>query len=368
MRPIEGGKLTPELEKKLKGKTISESQALLVQSYRKLVEHTAQLSYLNKDHLLFYRGQHEDYLNKVGKSTIYPTIYRGDYVRHEEINYRFDLLYGASKILIEEFKYDNIDGTPELSRKRYIQWSILQHYGVCRTPLLDLTQSLRVACSFGQLSNQNKYAYVFVFGLPYITNRISIHSEHDIVNIRLLSICPPKALRPYFQEGFLAGTEDITNEFDNKSELDFNNRLIAKFKIPNNENFWKSSFSAIPRDALYPEGDKVKDICDKIKDKVRAELQSGQLGDFLKSWSNLVDIIYKLVNVPPMKITMRDAIKKLYAYNKVDELLISRLDSLRRFRNELVHNPKKVTQETLLDYAQNLNEIENILRNIPRKR
>jgi len=60
---------------------------------------------------------------------------------------------------------------------------------------------LRVACSFATMDNENEFAYIFVFGLPYFTNRITINSEHDIINIRLLSICPPTALRPYFQEG-----------------------------------------------------------------------------------------------------------------------------------------------------------------------
>lgn len=79
--------------------------------------------------------------------------------------------------------------------------------------------------------------------MPYYINRISYNSEQDLVNIRLLSISPPKALRPYFQEGFLVGTEDITYNYGNdKDELDLNNRLIAKFKIPNNTEFWGSEF------------------------------------------------------------------------------------------------------------------------------
>ena len=69
-----------------------------------------------------------------------------------------------------------------------MQWSILQHYEVCGTPLIDFTHSFRVACSFAQLENESDRAYIYVFGLPYITNRISINSEHDLINIRLLSI------------------------------------------------------------------------------------------------------------------------------------------------------------------------------------
>ena len=62
------------------------------------------------------------------------------------------------------------------------------------------------------------------FGLPYITNRISVNSEQDLVNVRLLSICPPDALRPYFQEGYLAGTDEVTTDYDSKDELDFTKR------------------------------------------------------------------------------------------------------------------------------------------------
>ena len=140
----------------------------------------------------------------------------------------------------------------------------MQHYEFCSTSL-DFTQSLRVASSIAQIDNENGNAYIFVFGLPFLTNRISNNSEHDIVNIRLLSISPPEALRPYFQEGYLAGTEDITNEYESKSELDFKNRLIAKFEIPNDKMFWGRDFKIIPRNALYPINDKILELCNKIK-------------------------------------------------------------------------------------------------------
>jgi len=47
--------------------------------------------------------------------------------------------------------------------------TILHHYSVCDTPSLDLTHSLRVACSFAQLSSRDARAYVFVLGLPYLS-------------------------------------------------------------------------------------------------------------------------------------------------------------------------------------------------------
>jgi hypothetical protein len=220
MRGIEG-KITQKLATVIDEKDVASGDGFPVDTYRELVEYCAALAYLNKDHLLFFRGQGVDFKNKNDKSTFYPSIYRGDYLPKREVEHRFDILNQASSKLVELLSTRTKDGTGELKRKKYIQWSILQHYEVCGTPLIDLTHSLRVACSFAQLENGNDHAYVYVFGLPYITNRISINSEHDLINIRLLSICPPDALRPYFQEGYLAATSDIEHEYDSKSELDF---------------------------------------------------------------------------------------------------------------------------------------------------
>lgn len=214
-----------------------ESAPFEVANFRGLVEHVARLAYANADELLFFRGQDKDYQSKAGGTTLYPAIYRGDSLAARELRHRFDLLDQAARLLVERFKAAKIDGHRELRQKRYIQWSILQHYEVVPTPLLDLTQSLRVACSFAQLRSTDPTCYVYVLGLPYLTNRISINSEHDIVNVRLLSICPPSALRPYFQEGYLAATADVSTEFDSKTELDFRNRLIATFAIPRAKTF-----------------------------------------------------------------------------------------------------------------------------------
>jgi len=261
--------LTDELYKHFKDPNkISSGEPFRVNSFRELVEHTAKLSYKNKDYLLFYRGQTRDHRNKAGNSTFYPSIYRGDYLSVQELKKRFHILKDSSKALAGLFEKEKIEGYKELKRRRAVQWSILQHYEVCSTPLLDFTQSLRVACSFATIDNKNDYAYIFAFGFLYLTNRISVNSEHDLINVRLLSICPPTALRPYFQEGYLAGTDDITDDYDSKTELDFNNRLIAKFKIPNNSTFWGEGFNRIPKNSLYPDKDPIYNLCKAVKEFV----------------------------------------------------------------------------------------------------
>ena len=264
----------PDLEKHVEGQVLRKTAPFPVQSYHELVRKVAQLSFLNKDYLLFYRGQDQDYQNKAESSTFYPAIYRKEVLTAQEIRSRFELLEVATYKLIEAFDREKIDGRVDIRRKQYIAWSILQHYGVCDTPLLDLTQSLRVAATFAQLGNKAEQGMVYVFGLPYTTNRITYNSEQDLVIVRLLSICPPEALRPYFQEGYLCGTLDITDTYANKSELDFKNRLVAKFSIPTAASFWGSGFSRIPKNLLFPENDRIEAICVRIREEIINEMMS----------------------------------------------------------------------------------------------
>lgn len=367
MRKIEGN-ITPEILDFIGGdpKLVGSKPGFPIQTFSQLVTETAKLSYLNKDYLIFYRGQSIDYRNKGENSTFYPSIYRGDYLRQREIKNRFDILDGACKALTEIFVAQKIEGYKELQRKKFIQWSILQHYEVCGTPLLDFTQSLRVACSFALNGNTNDKAYIFVFGLPYITNRISVNSEHDLVNIRLLSICPPSAYRPYFQEGYLAGTEDITTNYDPKSELDFNNRLIAKFEIQNNDDFWGEHFHRIPNDSLYPQDDPMWHICREVKIIADRELKSGDLGEFLKTWSELEEILINRTKKQTNRfLSAREAIRILYERREITQELMYGIDRLRKFRNIVVHTPKEINPSSINDYQDSLEKIINEIKTAP---
>ena len=336
MRRIEGV-LPDELKSHANDNPVDIAVPYPVSTYRKLVEQIAKLSFLNKDQLLFFRGQGIDHRNKAGATTQYPSIYRGEYLSSWEIKYRFDILEAASGWLKKLFAREHVEGFRELSRKRYIQWSILQHYEVCRTPLLDLTHSLRVACSFAQLFSETAEAYVYVLGMPYLTNRISINSEHDLVNIRLLSICPPDALRPYFQEGYLAGTTDINYVYENKKELDFRNRLIAKFAIPRSQKFWGEGFDSIPWRVLFPRGDRVGKLCHEIQELVRNFQGNDSITQFVREWASLEDLLIKrAARGSNMSIQTIEAIDILAQEGEIDEMRQNELHKLRRFRNRLI--------------------------------
>lgn len=272
MKPIKPVLL--EIQKPIVGNAdVASSEAIMVTTYSELQELIAQLSILNKRYVLYFRGQKEDYTSddnaKKRKSSFYPTIFRGT-LSSGESDIRWHKLDYASKRLVEEVVKEGLakDNINILKRKHLLQWSILQHYEVTGTPLIDVTQSLRVACSFAMLNeslkNNDAWSYLYVFGLPYVNHRISVDSEEYLTNIRLLSIAPAEAKRPYFQEGFLICEDVVQKEYVVKSELDLNNRLIAKFKIPRSINFWDCE-SIVPISTLYPIDDKIADVCQSIK-------------------------------------------------------------------------------------------------------
>jgi hypothetical protein len=355
--------LTPEIQAHCNGASVWKAPAFAVTTFRALVEHVARLAYANPDELLFFRGQDKDYQSRAGGTTLYPAIYRGDSLAARELRHRFDVLDQASRLLVDRFKASNIDGHRELRQKRYIQWSILQHYEVVATPLLDLTQSLRVACSFAQLSSTDPQCCVYVLGLPYLTNRISINSEHDIVNVRLLSICPPSALRPYFQEGYLAGTADVTTEFESKTELDFRNRLISKFAIPRARPFWGSGFDQIPETALYPRGNRILDLCTNLKAELRDELRSGELGEFIGEWADLEEYLLESARrATERNVSVREAIAALARRAELQPEQAATLDGLRRFRNAVVHHPATVQSGALSEWLDTIQRLSKELK------
>ena len=89
------GKLPKIISKFNKGKSAASSKAYPVKSYEELYKLFPELSWLNRAYKLLFRGQDKDYLNDVGESTIYPSIYRGSITR-DIIESQFGILAKAS--------------------------------------------------------------------------------------------------------------------------------------------------------------------------------------------------------------------------------------------------------------------------------
>jgi hypothetical protein len=241
-----------------------------VETYDELVKDVAQILHRNRNYVLFYRGQSKDYKTD-GKTTILPSIYRK---KLEEkrlmLKERFETLEQKTEALKKLFRDSTIKyaGTSMLNKYPEIAWSLLQHYEICDTPLLDLTYSLHVACSFAFDRNEGETGIIYVLGYPWQTDAIGYNTFEELVNLRLLSVCPPQAQRPFFQEGYLAGPfpNYQLNNPKRVDQFDFSRRLIAKFEIPrNNKKFWGKGFSKIPKEKLYQNNDEIQLICENLK-------------------------------------------------------------------------------------------------------
>ena len=359
--------LTEEILKQTTPETIAKDDAIEVLDYKELRKHIAQLSYANKDSILFYRGQKDDYRNqKSGKSTFYPTMYRGDRLDKDELKYRWEKLNKASEIFIKKLRLKYPSKTYIVKRKRTVQWSVLQHYEVTETPLIDVTQSLKVACSFAMLDNDNEYAYVYVFALPYYTNRISVNSEHYLTNVRLLSVAPPQALRPYYQEGFLIGEDEFSETYTNKDELDLNNRLVAKFKFKNAKEFWGDSEKALTREDLYPKDDEIEALCKEVSEELYSILASKRnvkiTGDyyltFMSSWVEIEKLLMEYLG----RFNNHKVISPVGLIKMIeDKELRARLNKARMQRNILAHNVDKDINVNELLSEDDLKKIYNDL-------
>lgn len=340
--------------------SIVRGNAIEICSFYDLIMEIAELSYRNPDVMLFYRGQNNNY-TKNNIATLYPTIYRA--TDKSTINFDFKVLNESSVKLIAALKADERIDSEELKEIRKIkllQYSILQHYEVCKTPLLDLTQSIKVACSFAILNNEKNIGYIYVLGLPYINGRISVDSEEYITNIRLLSISSSAAKRSFFQEGYLVQTEfasDIENNIK-MDELDFNRRLLAIYKFKNNKQFWGDE-SPISETALYPNDDIMKEICNRIRDskfylsnKTTKNTNTKLLGDFLTLWSNIES--YQNYNSTGINRIKNLILDKSSIFDE------SYLKTLRDFRNKVVHKPDSIKDDELI---KNINKLKTLMDN-----
>lgn len=244
-----------------------------VRDFPHLVTKVAHLSFSNPSYELLFRGQTQDHKTSSGRSSLIPAIFRTDkrYFTRSTARRRFRQLSKAESNLCKVLQKKHVKGMTTLLRHRILQWSIIQHYEIVRTPLLDVTHSLRVACSFATNGNTNQDVFLYVIAVPYLNGCITTSADQGIQSLRLLSICPPTAHRPHFQEGYLVGEyPDMTLEAKDKyrkEEWDFGQRLIGKFVL-HADKFWTREYQPLPHTALCPIDDPFQSIADAVKTSI----------------------------------------------------------------------------------------------------
>ena len=141
----------------------------------------------------------------------------------------------------------------------------------------------------------------------------------------------------------MAGTPDISTEFDTKTELDFRNRLIAKFAMPRAKRFWNAGFESTPKTALYPSDDLVEKLCQDLVVRMRQESAVGDIGQLLVEWARLEErLLPRARQLTERNVSVREAIKALVDRGEVSQDVAARLDQVRRVRNAAAHTPGQV--------------------------
>ena len=247
--------------KALTCRTIRKTGACRVRNFIDLANKIAELQFRNRDFVLMFRGQHEDYRNRSGSTSLKSSLMRATHstktATKSTIEQRFKKLVAAEQALVVEYRRRALLGRERLERQRILRWAILQHYEICETPLLDVTQSLRIAASFAS-ANAGQQAYLLALGIPRVSGAVTASAEAGLQIVCLASACPPTAVRPHIQEAYLLGEyPDVSNAeeklFYSHAEMDFGRRLLAKFCFEP-DRFWDKSgnFPPVGATALYP--------------------------------------------------------------------------------------------------------------------
>ena len=246
---------------------VAKGAGYLVDSYKMLIDGIAKIGFRNPQFSLMYRGQNNDFQDKNG-SSLFPSIWR---FAPKERKKRWDDLNAAEALLLNSDSLHRNE-VRFLKTLRERTWAILQHYGI-HTPLLDLTQNVRVAATFaiknyenGNHDNPNSNGFVYVFGMPNLYQGTTISLDDGLILLRLQSVCPESAKRPHLQSGFLAGSYPNYNSTKSPYK-NFSMRLIAKFKLPVNDKFWDIDHP-LPRVAVYPDQDGFLEEVKRIKKTV----------------------------------------------------------------------------------------------------
>lgn len=256
------------------GLVLSRCDGHAVDSYMDLLTKVASLAYYNPRFQLLFRGQKRDYpMNaKTTTSNLYPSILRDFSSRKQAweqfLDEQFRILGAAESLLMKHVRHRDV------LESNIVRWAILQHYQVCSTPLLDVTQSLQTALTFAVGECDGGWLYVLAF--PQLSGGVSVSIESKTQVINLAQVCPPEASRPHFQSGFLVSDyPEIGRRKQSHRKRNIANnfacRLLTKFRLTNCRLWGNEGFCPTPKGVLFPNQlDQWFEATEKVRDELDA--------------------------------------------------------------------------------------------------
>ena len=157
-------------------------------------------------------------------------------------------------------------------------------------------------------------------------------------------------------------------DFDSKSELDFNNRLIAKFRLGPRRQFWRDGFRPYSKAVLYPKNDRIQDLCEDLEADLRTDASAGRVGEFLLQWVSLESRLLEVArSLAPERRTysMLQALELLQARDTMGPELLEALHNLRRSRNTIVHFPERAGATKVSEATSKARMLQDKIRSAP---
>jgi len=269
------------------GTKVAGEEPCPVTSYSELHKVVSFLNVMNKKCHLLFRGQSIDVLPTPSllRNTWTPPreARTGPVALDQDDGHYLEQLDRAGRQVAQILRSDRLlprwrpfvfeDGGLLRHPERHLAaWAVVQHYGIWPTPLLDLTSSLRVAASFALGLEDDKrrwwqrvgkvgwrkrgecQGHLYVFAIPQLLSDFMDLENYPLTEmhaLRLNAVCPPDAVRPHFQDGFLL-TWPLKGRRPDR-EASVARKLVAKFRLIDTGDFWTDDFPRHTRASLLPE-------------------------------------------------------------------------------------------------------------------
>ena len=157
--------------------------------------------------MTFFRGQPTRHLSREGKDLILPSICRtneGD-ICQNELNKRIKKLDTRVKQMSDSYIDSDVwsDSTSilKLLSDKFVGYGLCQHYELCKTPHLDVSEDFEVAYTFSKFPDLNK-GVIYIISVPACPHLINILFYEQLYAINLQKIVIPQSTRPKVQKAW----------------------------------------------------------------------------------------------------------------------------------------------------------------------
>ena len=108
--------------------------------------------------------------------------------------------------------------------------------------------------------------------------------------------------------------------------------------------------------------DRIGKLCSELNLELKSQLLPGQLGEFLQQWTELENLLLEQARDRERRVlSVNEAINVLAETGSYKRELVYKLRELRKFRNIVVHEPKKISQEQIEERITKVQEINQHL-------